>query len=197
MSAVSLFGWTVGGVVALEYDESPVGPYREYVSMGAVVTKRGALGQWGSRLYVSSAPAEAICKEVWGVPAETAEIEFVEAGEGLRVDQPPPPTGPEGAATIRVGGWEATRSGGAALRGGLPVLWTPQVKALWAPLVPLPTDASAGGRDLALHPLRLSATSLRLQWCGQAPSHDLGTSLPVGLTVDGVRIEIGREKGKL
>ena len=88
MSAVSLFGWTVGGVVALEYDESPVGPYREYVSMGAVVTKRGALGQWGSRLYVSSAPAEAICKEVWGVPAETAEIEFVEAGEGLRVDQP-------------------------------------------------------------------------------------------------------------
>ena len=114
MSAVSLFGWTVGGVVALEYDESPVGPYREYVSMGAVVTKRGALGQWGSRLYVSSAPAEAICKEVWGVPAETAEIEFVEAGEGLRVDQPPPPTGPEGAATIRVGGWEATRSGGAA-----------------------------------------------------------------------------------
>jgi hypothetical protein len=197
MSAVSLFGWTVGGVVALEYDESPVGPYREYVSMGAVVTKRGALGQWGSRLYVSSAPAEAICKEVWGVPAETAEIEFVEAGEGLRVEQPPPPTGPEGAAAIRVGGWEATRSGGAVLRGGLPVLWTPQIKALWAPLVPLPTDASAGGRDLALHPLRLSATSLRLQWCGQAPSHDLGTSLPVGLTVDGVRIEIGREKGKL
>merc|ERR1719247_683833 len=92
MSAVSLFGWTVGGVVALEYDESPVGPYREYVSMGAVVTKRGALGQWGSRLYVSSAPAEAICKEVWGVPAETAEIEFVEAGEGLRVEQAPPPS---------------------------------------------------------------------------------------------------------
>ena len=46
--------------------------------MGSVVTKRGALGQWGSRLYVSSAPAEAICKQVWGVPAETADIEFVE-----------------------------------------------------------------------------------------------------------------------
>ena len=41
-----------------------VGPYLEYVTMGSVVAKRGALGQWGSRLYVSSAPAEAICKEV-------------------------------------------------------------------------------------------------------------------------------------
>ena len=102
---------------------------------------------------------------------------------------------------------------------------------------------------LALHRLRLSATSLRLQWCapiglglglgpasgrsraqaglqpslgqprpahgqprpvgrhilagrphrpgpphrcGQPGSQELGTPLPVGLTVDGVRIEIGR-----
>ena len=42
---------------------SKVGPYLEYVTMGSVVAKRGALGQWGSRLYVSSAPAEAICKQ--------------------------------------------------------------------------------------------------------------------------------------
>ena len=41
-----------GGVVSLEYDASPVGPYREYVTMGSLVTKRGALGQWGSRLFV-------------------------------------------------------------------------------------------------------------------------------------------------
>ena len=27
VSAVALLGWTIGGVVALEYDESPVGPY--------------------------------------------------------------------------------------------------------------------------------------------------------------------------
>ena len=43
---------------------SQVVPSLEYVPMGSVVAKRGALGQWGSRLYVSSAPAEAICKEV-------------------------------------------------------------------------------------------------------------------------------------
>ena len=79
------------------------------------------------------------------------------------------------------------------LRGGLPVLWTPQIKALWAPLVPLPEDASEA-EPLALHRLRLSATSLRLQWCGQPGSQDLGTPLGVGLTVDGVRIEIGRKQ---
>jgi hypothetical protein len=66
-----------------------VGPYLEYVTMGSVVTKRGALGQWGSRLYVSSAPAEAICKQVWGVPAETAEIEFAEVPPS-RSRSPPP-----------------------------------------------------------------------------------------------------------
>jgi len=38
--------------VSLEYDASPVGPYREYVTMGSLVTKRGALGQWGTRLFV-------------------------------------------------------------------------------------------------------------------------------------------------
>jgi hypothetical protein len=44
VSILSLFGWTLGGVVALEYDDSQVGPYREYVTMGAIVSKRGALG---------------------------------------------------------------------------------------------------------------------------------------------------------
>jgi len=52
LSAVGLFGFSIGGVVSLEYDASPVGPYREYVTMGSLVTKRGALGQWGTRLFV-------------------------------------------------------------------------------------------------------------------------------------------------
>ena len=55
------------------------------------------------------------------MPAETAEIEFAELGESLRVDRPPPPSGPVSAAQIRVGGWQRARSGGEALRGGLPV----------------------------------------------------------------------------
>ena len=129
---------------------------------------------------------------MWGVPAETAEIEFAERGESLRVDRPPPPSGPVSAAQIRVGGWQRARSGGEALRGGLPVLWTPQIKALWAPLVLPWASADGEAEPLALHRLRLSASSLRLQWCGQPGSQDLGTPLPVGLTVDNVRIEIGR-----
>merc|ERR1711920_1039050 len=50
-------GWTVGGCVALQYDESPIDDapsYLEYVTMSAAIFKRGAVGLWGSRLFVSS-----------------------------------------------------------------------------------------------------------------------------------------------
>ena len=53
---------------------------------------------------------------------------------------------------------------GAALRGGLPILWTPTIKALWAPLIPLPRVPGAEEAALPLHKLRLSAKSLRFQW---------------------------------
>ena len=201
LSAVSLFGWTIGGVVCLEYDVSPVGPYREYVTMGSVVSKRGALGQWGSRLFVSTRAAEEVCQRVWAVPAEVRAIDFAEDGSDLRVDAPPAlearDDGPRPSA-IRVSGWAATRSASvdAPLRGGIPILWTPSIKALWAPLVPVPS-ALAGANDadaLPLHGLRLSASSLRIHLCGQASSAALGIPLPIGLSVDNVRIEISRER---
>ena len=43
-----------------------VGPYREYVTMGALVAKRGAIGQWGRRLLVNTPAAS----EVRGARAE-------------------------------------------------------------------------------------------------------------------------------
>jgi len=191
---VALFGWTIGGVVALEYDESPVGPYVEYVTMGSLVTKRGAFGQWGSNLYVSTQPAEEVCKRTWGVPAELADISFVEAGGSLKVDCAPRPPHSASPPQIVVGGWKATRSAadGASQIGGLPVLWTPRIKALWAPLVPLPESAAVP--TMPLHPLRLSASSLRLELCGQPSSPELGVPLGIGLSVDGVRIEIGPQQ---
>ncbi len=205
LRAVGFFGWSVGGVVALEYDDSPVGPYREYVRMGALVTKRGALGQWGRRLYVSTAAAEEVCRRVWSVPAEHASIEFA-AQSALRVDTPPPDDDrPAGRSTgrslpeVRLSGWDMTRhaAAGAARRGALPVLWTPSIKALWAPLVPLPPSSDESSGDmLPLHRLRLSASSLRLHVCGQPPSDELGTPLPLGLSVDGLRIEIGRREAE-
>ena len=95
---LSLFGYSLGGSVILEYDYSPVGPYREYVTMGGVVglgrvdvpgesSSSLCLGQWGTDLYVSTAVAEDVCRRAWGVPAQVANIEFEEDGEDL-VDGP-------------------------------------------------------------------------------------------------------------
>ena len=87
---VSLFGYTLGGSVMLEYDSSPVGPYREYVTMGGIVAlgdveSRGGrstltLGQWGTDLYVNTDVAVNVCRKTWGVPAQLANIAFDEDG---------------------------------------------------------------------------------------------------------------------
>lgn len=205
VSMLNLFGWTVGGVVALEYDESPVGPYREYVTMGSVVSKRGALGQWGSKLYVSTDVAQRVCEDVWGVPATLADIEFEEKGVGgaptsLQVDCPPDGS-EQSRQKIAVVGWESCRVDGVDVdstrypSGGLPVLWTPTIKALWAPLVPLPQGQS--DEELPLHRLRLSASGVRLRFCGQSSSNLLGVPIGIGLVVDNVLIEISRKDGDL
>lgn len=200
VTTLSLFGWSLGGVVALQYDDSPVGPYFEYVTMGALVTKRGAVGQWGRNLYVSTAPAEEVCQRVWGVPAIEADIGFSDEGGALRVLEPPAEDAASSRPRISLEGWGETRSASDALGGlveGLPVLWTPELKALWAPLVPVPSSvhASLSPKDqaLKLHRLRLAASSLRLHWCPQASSEALGVPLPVGLSADGLVIEISPE----
>ena len=202
MGVLSLFGWTLGGVVALEYDDSPVGPYREYVSMGALVSKRGAIGQWGSRLYVSTQQAEDICRSTWGVPALCADIVFDDQGDGLRVQNAPDTK--QSRAQIAVEGWDRTRvveqddkdSTRRNPPGGLPVFWTPTIKALWAPLIPLPGD-DADEKALPLNRLRLSASALRLHLSRQEASEELGIPLGVGLSVDNVLIEISRRIGSL
>ena len=207
VSILNLFGYTIGGTVALEYDTSPVGAYREYVTMGAVVSKRGALGQWGSRLYVSTQVAEDVCKEVWGVPAIVADINFVEdegdSEQSLSVEAAPDKFDTSAKQRIDVRGWSNTR----VLNkdgpdddpiGNLPVLWTPTIKALWAPLVPFPaSDNINNDGALPLHRLRLSASALRLKICPQSPSDALGIPIGIGLVVDNVLIEISRQEGEL
>jgi hypothetical protein len=205
VSVINLFGWTIGGTVCLEYDTSPVGPYREYVTMGAVVSKRGALGQWGSSLYVSTQTAEDVCVDVWGVPAQVADIDFVggEASSSLRVEMAPNKLIAGAKQRIEVEGWSKTRVltpaelSEAEPKGGLPVLWTPTIKALWAPLKLLPASPTDEENALPLHRLRLSANALRLRLCPQSPSDDLGVPIPIGLVVDNVLIEIGRQSGEL
>lgn len=208
VSVLNLFGWTIGGTVALEYDTSPVGPYKEYVTMGAVVSKRGALGQWGSRLYVSTQVAEDVCQDVWGVPAIVADISFVEDDDGsneqyLSVEPAPDKFDTANRQKIDVRGWSNTRvlnddEMDDEPKGGLPVLWTPTIKALWAPLVPLPASGNGDADEsLPLHRLRLSASALRLKFCPQSPSDILGIPIGIGLVVDNVLIEISRQDGEL
>ena len=207
VTPLSLFGWTLGGHVVLQYDDSPVAAtpqYREYVRMGGLVTKRGTVGLLGSRLYVSTPEAQADNVAIWGVPAVAASIEYDERGGSLKVDTAPPLThdASDGPPTIRVSGWRETRSDArlrldgwdaARPRGNLPVLWTPRITTLWAPFVPLdePDDIA----PLETRRLRISASSLRLHWCSQPASRELGMPLPIGMSLDGVRIEIGEPKG--
>ncbi len=193
---LSIFGYTLGGTVTLEYDTSPVGPYKEFVTMSSLVMKRSAVGQWGSRLYVSTQEAEDVCRDVWGVPAEVANIKFSESNSAhleedeadvmkdpslLTVVKPPNPFAKsDDIQDICVEGWKNTRvlqpdeyntaEGPAKRWGNLPVLWTPTIKALWSPWLAGGFQSiekdDMGETELPLHKLRLSASAIRLSWSG-------------------------------
>ena len=177
--------------------------------MGSVVSKRGSIGQWGSNLYVSKPVAEDVCQEVWGVPAQFANIDFAEGSGSSGRDALRVATAPENNSDMQlerqdivVEGWSCTRAPGVTSRspqnGRIPVLWTPTIKALWAPFVPLPASREDDDDNaLPLHKLRLSASALRLHFCGQNRSKKLGIPLGVGLSVDNLLIEIARQDGTL
>ena len=213
-SLLSLFGYSLGGSVVLEYDVSPVGPYREYVTMGGVVglgqvsvgeTNKRLLGvgQWGTDLYVSTQVAEDVCKQVWGVPAQVANIDFEEEGNVIQ-------DGPDSEVVSRSGvtkknfklsGWDNTRvlsteelQQQTKRFGNIPIFWTPTIKALWAP-ISLPNFSSKVTQEelLPVHKLRLSASALRLKQCKRIGQSE--GEIPIGLTlvVDNVLIEIGEQ----
>lgn len=212
---LTVFGYSLGGTVALEYDTSPVGYYREYVTMSSLVTKRGSLGQWGSRLYVSTREAEEVCRSIWGVPAEQANINFEDSGDRLKVSQPPNPTDAPGKIqSIFLQGWKNTRilsseenRLGSKRYGNLGIFWTPTIKALWfwAPFI---TYIDKIDDKLPIHKLRLSASAIRLHYFGfgnggqlhhdrhLSERYNTGFRLGVGLIVDNVSIEIGELKEK-
>ena len=200
---VSLFGYTLGGSVILEYDISPVGPYTEYVTMGGIVAlgkvdignqRRGilGLGQWGTNLYVSTQNAENVCKQVWGVPAQVATIKLNESGENL-IDGTSEDGNNDG---FILSGWDnarllkqnndddgrddATIITTAKRYGNIPIYWTPTIKALWAPLL-FPGNFGIENRNkeeedmplLPLHQLRLSASAIRIKKCCRIISNNL------------------------
>mmetsp|Transcript_23881 Transcript_23881/g.57581 ORF Transcript_23881/g.57581 Transcript_23881/m.57581 type:complete len:332 (+) Transcript_23881:147-1142(+) len=210
---LSLFGYSLGGSVVLEYDISPVGPYREYVTMGGVVSlgkvdvgepgsmdeRRLGLGQWGTNLYVSTQVAEDVCQYVWGVPAQVADIDFVQTGDNL-ADKFDVGRNSRGQPKFTLSGWKNTcivESDETSQRyGNIPIFWTPTIKALWAPFLFQFGKQSANEKQLLpLHKLRLSASALRLKRCQrfQSEGESAGGEIPLGvaLVVDNVLIEIG------
>ena len=211
---LSLFGYSLGGSVVLEYDISPVGPYREYVTMGGVVglgnvnvgtddngiQKRLLGGQWGTNLYVSTQVAEDVCKVVWGVPAQVAEIEFIESGDILS-DGPDDNKG--NRKLFKLSGWgnnaRILKSDDDATPpkrfGNIPIYWTPTIKALWAPLL-FPGGGNEREELLPLHKLRLSVSAISLKRCQRIIDESTNQQegeIPLGLAlvVDNVLIEIG------
>ncbi len=211
---LSLFGYSLGGSVVLEYDVSPVGPYREYVTMGGVVgagnvsvgesnKKLLGIGQWGTDLYVSTQVAEDVCKQVWRVPAKVADIDFVEEGsviqDGLE-DEAMIGRGGISKKQFKLSGWDNARVLTAEeLKqdnnrfGNIPIFWTPTIKALWAPISFLNIFNNEGNDLLPVHKLRLSASALRLKQCQRVGKSEGELPLGLALVVDNVLIEIGEQ----
>lgn len=204
----------MGGVVGLgKVDVGGSGGSDDGALPPAVVVERTlGIGQWGTDLYVSTQVAEDVCRVVWGVPAQVADIEFVEEGSVLA-------DGPDdnekennrkkkkkftlsgwGNARVLNNGSEGEDESAAAKRyGNIPILWTPTIKALWAPfLFPggsgLTRTTETGSLLLPLHKLRLSASALRIKRCERIRTETTAADeIPLGLAlvVDNVLIEIG------
>lgn len=211
---LSLFGYSLGGSVVLEYDVSPVGPYREYVTMGGVVgagevtigesnKKLLGIGQWGTDLYVSTQVAEDVCKQVWGVPAQVADIDFVEEGsvicDGLD-DEATIGRGEISKKQFKLSGWDNTRvltteelQQDNNRFGNIPIFWTPTIKALWAPISFPNIFGNEENELLPVHKLRLSASALRLKQCQRVGRSEGELPLGLVLVVDNVLIEIGEQ----
>jgi hypothetical protein len=210
VTILSFLGYTLGGSVALEYDTSPVGPYKEYVTMSSLVAKNGMIGQWGSRLFVSTQEAEDVCRDIWGVPAELAQIDFHEENMHGNSDSrlettaccaPANSTQRAMPQRIVVQSWKDTRvlkqpKDTTKRWGNVPVYWTPTIKALWLRYTPFPNsdahqedivpkqqnsmEADERGGMLPLHKLRISASAIRLRWSGWNGESEEG-SVPLGV----------------
>jgi len=159
LQVLSLFGWTLGGTVALEYDDSPVGYYREYVNLGGLalykrnVPKaagsnskiRVVIGQFGSSLCVNEPQAETLCQQVWDLSAEAAKITIKDENEQNPGTVSFQDTGIGSVdRSIMITGWSNLRDDKeqqSTIPSRLtlpPLLWTPKIKAIWSQLYPLP-----------------------------------------------------------
>ena len=102
---LSVAGYTLGGIFCVEYEDSPIGPYREVAVLSSLVglapspLRFPAIGAWASHIFVdSSQVAVDYGREIWGLPATRMAIQFVPDGDdpAVRFD----------TNEIIVSGWE-------------------------------------------------------------------------------------------
>eukprot|EP00854_Cymbomonas_tetramitiformis_P007610 gene7610-9062_t len=82
---LSIFGWTLGGLFAVEWEDSPVGAYDEVAVLCALAwhpARPFAIGTWASHIFVSTPQACQGAREIWGLPAVSTSLEFSGGEEG-------------------------------------------------------------------------------------------------------------------
>lgn len=87
LNLLSLGGYTLGGIFAVEYESSPIGPYREVAVLSGLVSKGLGIGAWASHIYVNSEDAAVYGRQFWGLPATTFPIEFRPSKQGKEIDK--------------------------------------------------------------------------------------------------------------
>eukprot|EP00466_Bigelowiella_natans_P003107 jgi/Bigna1/70813/fgenesh1_pg.13_\ len=74
---LSLFGWTLGGVFVVEWQDSPIGYYREVAVLSGLIARGFEIGAWASHIVVSSDAAVDTGRRVFGLPAYKGSIDYM------------------------------------------------------------------------------------------------------------------------
>lgn len=85
---LGLFGRTVGGSFAVEWDRTPFGCYREVGLLSSLVASSGDLSAWGgwaSHVWVDSDEAAEGGRRIWGLPTSNCKINAETAGADGKV----------------------------------------------------------------------------------------------------------------
>ena len=205
----SFFGWTVGGTVALEYDDSPVGPYTEFARLGCLAStlhrqedtpssgggsQRVLVGQVGTKLYVNENIALSLCEQVWNMTAYLSNDEIVQEHRdtiaGVQaVDDELTDSKQDRKTDTTV---NALTIGTV---NSIPLLWTPTITTIWAQLSPrIPSVTLLQGEyhsGLPLNRLRLS-TKVKFVTSPEIRKSRSSDVIPLGFGVAlcGLKIEI-------
>jgi len=85
VNCLNLFGRTIGGSFAVEWDSSPWGSYREVGLLSSLVVAAGSFGAWASHVWVDDDKAAEGGRRTWGLPTSSCNIRVEEAGDGGKV----------------------------------------------------------------------------------------------------------------